>query len=90
MGVVLTTNLDYRKFLGYRRIFYARRIFYKVPLVGQKYSVKVAENPKFWIWDPEYGLKLILSPINVVRQTLNVFLQSPIDTRHFRDEKMIF
>ena len=54
--------------------------------MGQKYSVKVAENPKFWIWDPEYGFKLILSPINVVRQTLNVFLQSPIDT----DEKVIF
>ena len=72
------------------RIFYARRIFYKVPLLGQKYSVKVAENPKFWIWDPEYGFKLILSPINVVRQTLNVFLQSPIDKRHFCDEKVIF
>ena len=72
------------------RIFYARRIFYKVPLLGQKYCVKVAENPKFWIWDPEYSFELILSPINVVRQTLNVFLQSPIDTRHFHDEKVIF
>ena len=72
------------------RIFYTRRIFCKVPLLGQNYSVKVAENPKFWIWDPEYGFVLILSPINVVRQTLNVFLQSPIDTKHFRDEKVIF
>ena len=58
--------------------------------MGQKYSVKVVENPKFWIWDPEYGFNLVLSPINVVRQTLNDFLQSPIDARHFRHGKLIF
>ena len=82
--------LSENKIFDTHKIFYARRIFYQVPLVGQKYSVKVGENPNISILDVEYGLKLILSRINVVRQTLDVFLQAPIDTGHFRDEKVIF
>ena len=38
----------------------------------------------------ECGWNFILTPVNVVRHSLNVFLKSQNDTKCFRDEKVTF